>query len=127
MTAMFKVRHKGSFNNFEKFCNRVLKRDYLNILSEYAERGVEALKEATPIVTGETKDAWGFEIESGNGITTIYFTNSEEDNGVNIAILLLYGHGTKNGGYVEGIDFVSPALEPVFRELADTMWREVTE
>lgn len=127
MTAMIKVRHKGSFNNFEKFCNRVLRRDYLNILSEYAERGVEALKAATPVETGETANAWGFEIESGYGKTTIYFTNSEEDNGVNIAILLLYGHGTRNGGFVEGVDFVSPALEPVFKDLADAMWKEVIE
>ena len=124
---MITVKHKGNFNNIERFFNRVLKRDYLNILSDYAEQGVRALKEATPVVSGETAEAWDYEIESGNGITTIYFTNSEEDNGVNIAILLLYGHGTKNGGYVEGIDFVTPALEPVFRELADKMWREVTE
>lgn len=124
---MIKVRHKGSFNNVERFFNRVLRRDYLNILSEYAERGVEALRNATPVVTGETANAWGFEIESGYGKTTIYFTNSEEDNGVNVVILLLYGHGTRNGGYVEGIDFISPALEPVFRDLADAMWKEVTE
>ena len=124
---MITVKHKGNFNNIERFFNRVLKRDYLNILSDYAEQGVRALKEATPVVSGETAEAWGYEIESGHGITTIYFTNSEEDNGVNIAILLLYGHGTKNGGYVEGIDFVTPALEPVFRELADKLWREVTE
>ena len=111
----------------EKFFNHILRHDYLNILSEYAERGVQALRNATPVETGETANAWGFEIESGNDKTTIYFTNSEEDNGVNVAILLLYGHGTRNGGYVEGIDFVSPALEPVFQDLADAMWKEVTE
>ena len=124
---MIKVHHKGSFNHIEKFFNHILRHDYLNILSEYAERGVQALRNATPVETGETANAWGFEIVSEYGKTTIYFTNSEEDNDVNVAILLLYGHGTRNGGYVEGIDFISPALEPVFRDLADAMWKEVTE
>jgi hypothetical protein len=124
---MITVKHKGNFNNIERFFNRALKRDYLNIISDYAERGVKALKEATPVVSGETAAAWDYEIESGNGITTLWFTNSEEDNGVNVAILLIYGHGTRNGGYVEGIDFVSPALRPVFEDLANAMWKEVTE
>lgn len=124
---LIKVRHKGSFNNIERFFNRVLKRDYLNILSDYAAQGVEALREYTPVNTGLLADSWGFEIESGNGITTIWFTNDDIENGQNVAILLIYGHGTRNGGYVEGVDFVSPALQPIFQDLADTMWREVTE
>lgn len=124
---MFKITHKGSFNNFEQFCNRILRRDYLNILSEYADRGLEALRNATPVDTGETAASWNYEIEIGYGKTTIYYTNSAENNGVNIVILLLYGHGTRDGGYVEGVDFISPALEPVFRDLADAMWEEVTK
>lgn len=124
---MITVRHEGSFNNIEQFFNRVLRRDYLNIISSYADRGVEALKAATPSDSGETADAWGYTIETGNGITTVSFTNSHENQGVNIAILLIYGHGTRNGGYVQGNDFVTPALEPVFRDLADKMWREATK
>ena len=124
---LIKVRHKGSFNNIERFFNRTLKRDYLNILSDYAAQGVEALREYTPVNTGLLADSWGFEIESGNGMTTIWFTNDDIENGQNVAILLIYGHGTRNGGYVEGVDFVSPALQPIFQDLADTMWREVTE
>lgn len=124
---LIKVKHKGDFNNIERFFNRALKRDYLNILSDYAVQGVEALRAYTPVDTGRLADSWGFEIESGNGITTIWFTNDDIENGQNVAILLLYGHGTRNGGYVEGVDFVSPALQPIFQELADTMWREVTE
>lgn len=126
MTAMIKVRHKGSFNRFEQFSNRMLRRDYLNVLSDYARKGVEALKTATPSDSGETANAWDFEIESGNGITTIWFTNSHENDGANVAILLIYGHATRNGSYVQGIDFVSPALEPVFRDLSYQMWKEVT-
>lgn len=122
---LFTVKHKGNFNHFEKFCNRALKRDYLNILSEYAQRGVEVLRQATPVDSGETANAWNYEIESKKGITTIWFTNGHEENGVNIAILLIYGHATKNGSYVEGYDFMTPALRPVFQDLADAVWKEV--
>lgn len=125
--SLFNVKHKGDFSKTEKWFNRVLKRDYLNILSEYADRGIEALKAATPIDSGETADAWEYEIESRDGMTTVSFINNNEENGANIVILLLYGHGTKNGGYVEGNDFVSPAIEPIFRDLAYAMWKEVTE
>lgn len=123
---MITVKHKGNFNNFERFCNKVLRRDYLNIISTYADIGVQKLRDATPSESGKTAESWGYEIESGDGITTVYFTNSNEENGVNIAILLLYGHGTKNGGYVEGNDFASPAVRSAFQDLADSMWREVT-
>lgn len=125
---MISVRHKGNFNNFERFCNRVLlKRNYLNIITDYAERGIEALKEATPVDGGETAEGWGYEIEDKDGITTLTFTNSNINDGVNVAILLIYGHATKNGGYVEGNNFVPATLEPIFRDLAAAMWKEVTE
>lgn len=124
--GFIRVRHKGDFSHFEKFVNRVLKRDYLNIITVYAEQGLALLKEATPVVSGETRAAWNYEIESRNGRTTLWYTNGEEDNDINIVILLLYGHGTKNGSYVEGIDFVSPALEPVFRNLADEIFWSIT-
>lgn len=124
---MITVKHKGNFNNLERFFNRVLKRNYLNIISDYAQIGVQALREATPVETGKTAQSWGYEIEDSKGITTLTFTNTCIENGANVAILLIYGHGTKNGAYVEGIDFVSPALEPVFRDLADSIWREATE
>lgn len=124
---MITVRHKGDFSNIERFFNRALRRDYLNILSDYCQRGVKALKDATPDDSGKTADSWDYEIERGDGIISVYFTNSNENNGVNIAILLIYGHGTRNGGYVEGNDFVTPALQPIFADLADSMWKEVTE
>ena len=124
---MITVRHRGNFNNTERFFNRVLKRNYLNILSDYADRGVEALRAATPSESGETANAWNYEIVSGNGMTTLYFTNDHFNDGVNVAVLLIYGHGTRNGGYVEGTDFVTPALAPIFYELADAMWKGVTE
>lgn len=122
---MITVKHKGNFNNFESFCNRMFKRDYLDVISAYADLGVEALKAATPVKSGQTASSWDYEIESKKGITTLWFTNSHEENGANVAVLLIYGHGKKDGGYVEGIDFVSPALRPIFQDLADAMWKEV--
>lgn len=124
---MITVKHKGNFNHVERFFNRVLKRDYLNIISDYAEKGVAALRAATPVESGETAAMWNYQIVSGDGITTLYFTNDHMNDGVNVAVLLIYGHGTRNGGYVEGEDFVSPALAPIFYKLADSMWREVLE
>ena len=124
---MIKVTHKGDFSKTERFFNRALKQNYLNIIADYCERGLEALRAATPENSGKTADSWGYEIDRGKGITTVSFTNSNENNGVNVAILLIYGHGTRNGGYVQGNDFVTPALRPIFRDLADKMWREVTE
>lgn len=99
----------------------------MNIISSYADRGVKALKEATPSDSGETANAWNYEIESGDGRTTIWFTNDHENNGVNVAILLIYGHATRNGSYVQGTDFVSPALKPIFQDLSYKMWMEVTK
>ena len=124
---MIRVKQKGNFNNIERLFNRVLKRNWLNILSDYAAKGIDALRAATPVESGETANSWNYEIESRDGITTVTYTNSHENNGVNVAILLIYGHGTRNGGYVQGNDFVTPALAPVFQDLADAMWKEVTE
>lgn len=124
---MITIKHEGSFNSIEKILNRALKRDYLNIISEYADKGVAELKKATPSDSGKTANSWGYEIIDKKGIVTVYFTNDNIENGLNIAILLIYGHGTKNGSYVQGNDFVTPVINRVFKDLADKMWREVTE
>lgn len=125
--GLIKVNHKGNFNNTERFFNRVLKRGYMNILEQYGAMGVEALAAATPSKSGETAASWDFGIERGSGKVTLYWTNSHENQGVNIAVLLIYGHGLQNGGYVQGMNFVDPALQPVFDQIADECWREVTE
>lgn len=125
--ALIKIKHKGNFNNTERFFNRVLKRGYLNILEKYGKAGVEALRNATPSESGKTADSWNFGIEEGNGTVTLYWTNSNENQGVNIAILLIYGHGLQNGSYVQGVDFVNPAMRPIFEKIADESWKEVTK
>ena len=124
--GLIKIKHKGNFNNAERFFNRVLKREYLNILDNYGKMGVDALRQATPSISGKTADSWNYGIEEGNGTVTLYWTNSNENQGVNIAILLIYGHGLQNGSYVQGIDFVNPAMRPIFEKIADESWKEVT-
>lgn len=125
--GLIKVKHKGNFNHTERFFNRVLRRNYLNILARYGAEGVEILKEATPVESGETRDSWNFEIEEGNGTVTIAWTNNNENEGLNVALLIIYGHGLHNGGYVEGNDFANPAIRPLMEELANKAWREVTK
>lgn len=124
--ALIKFNHKGDFSNTERFFNRVLRMDYLNILEKYGQKGVLALRDATPQGSGKTADSWDFGIEKGNGSVTLYWTNSNERNGVNIAVLLIYGHGLHNGGYVQGNDFVTPAIRPIFEQIANESWKEVT-
>jgi len=125
--GMISVKHKGNFNKAEKFFNRVLRKDYLNILDQYGRRGVEILREATPKDTGETAASWNYEISEGNGLVTIAWTNSKQVNGECIVFLIVYGHGMQNGGYVEGNQFVNPAIRPVLREMSKKAWREVTK
>lgn len=123
--GLITFNHKGSFKKTEKFINRVLRRDYLNILDRYGQMGVEALRQATPTNTGKTSESWNYGIEKKNGTVTLYWTNSNENDGVNVAVLLIYGHALQNGSYVEGIDFVNPALRPIFQKMADESWKEV--
>lgn len=122
---MISIKHKGNFNNVERLLNVVLRRDYMNILAEYGKKGVEALREATPVDTGLTRDSWGFEIISGTKKTGICWTNSNIQNGASIAIILQYGHATKNGGFVQGIDYINPAIQPIFKQMADEAWKRV--
>lgn len=123
-------KQTGSFSKTVKFFNRVLKRDYLNILDKYGQKGVAALAAATPVDSGLTANSWTYDIVSDKKTTTIswYNTNDVENKTgykFNIAILLKYGHGTRNGGWVEPNDFITPALRPVFEELAKEAWEAI--
>lgn len=101
-------------------------RNYLNILSNYGQMGVYALSSRTPVDTGKTADSWQYTIESNDRNTTISWTNTNENQGYNIALMLQYGHGTKNGGYVKGIDYINPAMKPIFEMMAHELWKGVT-
>lgn len=121
------VKHRGNFNNTERFFRLVRQFKVERILRKYGEAGVHALAAATPTRTGLTAASWQYEIQHGGGASSIVWTNTNENKGVNIAIILQYGHGTGTGGYVAGIDYINPAIQPVFVQLAEEAWREVTQ
>lgn len=122
---MITIKHRGDFKKTDNFLAKILKRDYLSILQKYGEEGVIALSKATPYDTGLTADSWYYEIEDTNKGLRLYWKNSNVNKGVNIAVILQYGHGTGTGGYVEGVDYINPALKPVFQKIADGAWNEV--
>ncbi len=122
-----RITCSGDLSKTIKFLNRLQKKEYLNILSKYGQRGVEALRAATPVDTGKTADSWYYEIEEGSNQTTISWGNSNINKGVVIAAIIQYGHGTGTGGYVQGTDYINPAMKDIFQKLADECWREVTK
>lgn len=122
---MISVTHKGSFKNIESFFKRAPKVDIRSILEKYAKRGVDALSANTPQDTGLTANSWGYDIHQSNGDYTITWTNTNVVSGIPVAILLQYGHATKNGGFVQGVDFINPALKPLFDDLSKDLWEEV--
>lgn len=120
-------KHKGNLKKTTKFLERMVKEEYLNNLDKYGREGVDALSSATPVDTGKTAASWDYRIEKTNSSTKIIWTNSNVNNGVNIAIILQYGHGTNHGGYVQGRDYINPAIRPIFDKIADNAWKEVTK
>lgn len=123
---MISFRQKGDFSNLTRFLERARNAIHLGILDKYGRRGVDALSSATPVDSGYTASCWSYEVSHGNGTATITFSNSHINKGVPIAIILQYGHGTGTGGWVEGRDYINPAIQPIFDELAEEAWREVT-
>lgn len=125
-----KFSHKGNFSKTMKFLNHVLRRDYRNVLNKYGHLGCLALQANTPKDTGYTANCWNYEIEENKAtdLITLRFTNSNVvDDWCNVAIMLQYGHATRSGTWVEGIDYINPSLGPIFKELADKVWLEVID
>lgn len=124
---MISVSSKGDFKNTNQFLKSMNDRSYLQVLNKYGQEGVNALSSATPTNSGETANSWFYEVTmSKNGSAKITWSNSNVVNGAPVAILIQYGHATGNGGYVRGIDYINPALKPVFDKIANAVWREVT-
>lgn len=122
---MVYLNSDGDFASTEKFLKRVMDIKWNNLLKSYAERGVDLLSMYTPKDTGLASSSWGYEIIKENGKVVIYWTNDDIENGFPVAIMVQYGHGVKGGGWVEGIDYINPALQPIFDEMANILWREV--
>ena len=124
---MISFRQKGDFSKLTRYFERVKKTARLSILDKYGREGVAALSSATPVDSGETASSWYYEVTNENGSAAISFYNSNVNQGVPIAIILQYGHGTGTGGWVEGRDYINPAIQPIFDEIANKAWREVTK
>lgn len=122
---MISLRQKGDFSKLTSYLEKVKGTVRLSTLDKYGRAGVAALASATPVDTGLTASSWYYKIENTNGSIKLSFHNSNIQNGVPIAIILQYGHGTRNGGWVEGRDYINPAIQPIFDQIARDVWREV--
>ena len=123
---MIGFRQKGDFSKTYSFLNKYKKGVEIRSLEEYGRKGVAALSSATPVNTGKTANSWYYKIEKSDKWIKLVFCNSNVQNGVPIAIILQYGHGTGTGGWVEGRDYINPSIQPIFDQLANDAWREVT-
>ena len=123
---MIRVTTTGSSTDTIRYLERLKSRQIFASLERFGRVGVEALSRATPVETGETRNSWGYQVTSKPGKYTISWHNTHEDDGVNVAIIIQYGHGTGTGGYVQGRDFINPAMRPVFDQIAEDVWRQVT-
>ena len=124
---MIRFRQKGDFSKATKYLEKAKKAAGMKDLSKYGKAGVAALSSATPVDSGLTASSWYYEIKNQNGRISIDFCNSNINDGVPIAVILQFGHGTGTGGWVQGRDYINPAIQPVFDKIADEAWREVSE
>ena len=123
---MITFRQKGDFSKATEYFKKILRSVNASDLDKYGRAGVNALASATPVDTGLTSNSWYYKIECTKNSASITFHNSNIQNGVPIAIILQYGHGTRNGGWVEGRDYINPAIQPIFDKITNDAWREVT-
>ncbi len=124
---MIRFRQKGDFSKITGFLERAKESVRLGDLDKYGKEGVAALSSATPVDSGATASSWYYKIQNEKGSVTIGFYNSNVNDGVPIAIILQYGHGTRTGGWVQGRDYINPAIQPLFDKIAESAWREVTK
>lgn len=124
---MISFRHKGDFSKLTGFLEKAKNVVHLGMLDKYGREGVAALSSATPIDSGQTSSSWYYKIERTNGGASLNFLNSNINKGVPIAIILQFGHGTGTGGWVQGRDYINPAIQPIFDRIAEEAWKEVTK
>lgn len=124
---MISFRQKGDFSKTKKFLEKAKSIVHMSTFDKYGKEGVAALSSATPKNTGATANSWYYKITNENGVAKISFCNSNIQNGVPIAIILQYGHATRNGGWVQGRDYINPAIRPIFDKIAKDAWEEVTK
>lgn len=118
--------HKGDFTKTEEWLNKLRHKEYLNMLATFGDRGVNALRAATPIDSGLAANSWRYQIEESLGTTSLVWINDDIEGGCNVAVLIDRGHATKSGSWVPGRHFIDPAIDPIIKDLADTVWKEAT-
>jgi hypothetical protein len=123
---MITIESKGSFKRTDAFLKYMSKKDIFKSLETYAKQGVEALSSATPVDSGLAASSWYYEVKKGRGSYSITWLNSDVEDGFPVAIMLQYGYGTGTGGYVRGVDYINPAIKPIFDKIAEQVWKEVT-
>lgn len=123
---MIKFHQNGDFKKTEDFFKKIGTGDYLKGLKNFGEAGVKALRDATPKDTGKTSESWSYSITTGKKGVSLTWNNSNINEGVNIAIIIQYGHGMPSGYYVQGVDYINPALKPLFDLIGKRVWEEVT-
>jgi hypothetical protein len=124
---MIRFEQKGDFSKLERYLKKVKNTNIEAVLHKYGQKGVKALSAATPVESGLTARSWYYEIENTRNQIAINFYNSNVQNGVPIAVIIQHGHGTGSGGWVQGRDYINPAIQPIFDEITKDVWREVTE
>ena len=124
---MVKIVCKGDYKKAQRYFTKLREAAQIKVLEKYGQKGVDELRKATPKRSGKTADSWTYSVERKDGSATITWENTNVNKGVNIAVIIQYGHGTGTGGYVKGIDYINPAITPIFEQLADEAWREVTQ
>lgn len=122
---MITITQKGSFDRTERYLRRLKQAELDRVLNKYGNLGMVALSNATPVESGETARSWSYSIVARPGYYSIRWHNSHIEDGVPIAVILQYGHGTGTGGYVQGRDYIMPAMRPIFEQIAEEAWREV--
>lgn len=124
---MITFKSKGDYSKVTRYLERVNKAAKVSVLDKYGKEGVAALSSATPVDSGKTASSWGYEVTHEQGRATITFTNSNINRGVPVAIILQYGHGTGTGGWVQGRDYINPAIQPIFDKIVEDAWKEVAK
>lgn len=124
---MITFRHRGDLSKTSSFLKKARDKNFRPIIEKYAGQGIAALRSATPVDSGQTADSWGYELQVRPNGFSIFWTNSNIVEGLPVVILLQYGHGTRSGSFVEGRDFINPAIRPVFDAISENLWKEVSE
>ena len=125
MASPFNLTSEGSYKKTIKFLTKLMNGDFYKILDYYGQKGVESLRDHTPVDSGRAANSWFYEVDIKSDKATITWCNNDIEGGMNVILLLEYGHGTRGGTYVDGIDIIEPSLRPIMNEMIDAIWREV--